>query len=124
LLTRGGAASRHYQHPGVPDVEFVIGDDGALQKVISDGAPIVPQRLEDVLERDPPAVRVRDLVLTVPQDATLRDILKGRNYSSLPMVIRQDDGSVHGLVSERELIQGILNKNGYADTERPLEVSR
>lgn len=124
LLTRGGAASRHYQHPGVPDVEFVIGDDGALQKVISDGAPIVPQRLEDVLERDLPAVRVRDLVLTVPQDATLRDILKGRNYSSLPMVIRQDDGSVHGLVSERELIQGILNKNGYADTERPLEVSR
>jgi len=128
LLTRCEAGSseagtRHYQHPGVPDVDFIVGDDGVLQKVTSDGQPIAPQRLEDVLDTNPPAVRARDLVLVVPQDATLRDILKGRNYSSLPMIIRADDGSVHGLVSERELIQGILDKNGYQASEPSLEVS-
>lgn len=123
LLARANAGLRHYQHPGVPAVEFIVDDTNMLQNVISDGAPIVPRRLEDVLDGDPPAVRARDLVLVVPHDATLRDILKGRNYSRLPMIVQTDDGSVHGIVSERELIQGILDKNGYQDSQRPLEVA-
>ena len=58
------------------------------------------------------------MALVCPHDATLRHILQGRNHSSLPTVVLADDGKVIGVVSERELIQGILDKRGHGDSDQ------
>ena len=106
-----------YAHEGVSDVLYGVDRDNRLERVKMNGQSVQTRRLEEVLDEEPPSVRSHELALVCPHDATLRHILQGRNHSSLPTVVLADNGEVIGLVSERELIQGILDKRGHQDPE-------
>ncbi len=106
-----------YAHEGVSDVLYGIDRDNRLERVRINGQTVQTRRLEEVLDEEPPSVRSHELALVCPHDATLRHILQGRNHSSLPTVVLADNGEVLGLVSERELIQGILDKRGHQDPD-------
>ena len=110
-----------YTHKGVPEVRFGVDKAGHFDGARGSG-PLQTGRLEEILETSPPETRRHDLVLTCPHDATLRQILRGRNYSSLPTVVLADNGKVMGIVSERELIQGILNKRGHQESHSNVQV--
>ena len=106
-----------YAHEGVSDVRYGIDRDNRLERVKMNGQSVQTRRLEEVLDEEPPSVRSHEVALICPHDATLRHILQGRNHSSLPTVVLADNGEVIGFVSERELIQGILDKRGHQDPE-------
>ena len=106
-----------YAHEGVSDVLYGVDRDNRLERVRVNGQSVQTRRLEEVLDEEPPSVRSHELALVCPHDATLRHILQGRNHSSLPTVVLADNGEVVGLVSERELIGGILDKRGHQDPE-------
>ena len=116
-VQREGGVS-HYAHEGVPNVLFSVDQVGQLEGVRLDGRNLQTRRLEEVLDETPPNLRSTDVALVCPHDATLRHILQGRNHSSLPTAVLADDGKVIGVVSERELIQGILDKRGHGDSDQ------
>ncbi len=107
----------YYAHQGVPNAQFGVDREGQFGGVRLDGQPLQTKRLEEVLDETPPNTRGQEVALVCPHDATLRHILQGRNHSSLPTIVLADNGEVLGLVSERELIQGILDKRGHRDPE-------
>ena len=55
------------------------------------------------------------MVLTCPPDVTLRKLLRGRTYVALPAIVLDAEGCVRGVVTERELVEGILEKRGNQD---------
>ena len=117
LTLQQSADMSYYAHKGVPHAQFGVDRDGHFGDARLDGQTLQTRRLEEVLDEEPPNTRSQEVVLVCPHDATLRHILQGRNHSSLPTVVLADNGEVLGLVSERELIQGILDKRGHSDSE-------
>jgi len=49
-------------------------------------------------------------VLLCGPDATLKQVLRGRTYSRLPQVVVGSNDRVLGVISENELVHGILYK--------------
>ena len=104
---------RYYAHQGRPDVLFGVGADGKFEGVVAHDKKATAKGLREVLEAPPPDLRQDDLVLVCPMTFTLKQLLRGRTYSSLPSVVADEDGTFKGVVTERELIRGILEKRGY-----------
>ena len=104
---------KYYAHEGRPDVLFGVSGDGKFEQVIFQGNKVTAKSLREVLDAPPPALRQDDLVLVCPLKFTLKQLLRGRTYSSLPSVVADEDGTFKGVVTERELIRGILEKRGY-----------
>jgi len=75
-----------------------------------DGVPVEAMRLEDALQEETPEIRRRDAVLLCGPGATLKQVLKGRTYSRLPQLVVDEDDLVLGVISENELVHGILYK--------------
>ena len=98
-----------FQRVGYPEVSYGM-QDGRFVEMRVDGVPVEAMRLEDALQEETPEIRRRDAVLLCGPGATLKQVLKGRTYSRLPQLVVDEDDLVLGVISENELVHGILYK--------------
>jgi glycine betaine/proline transport system ATP-binding protein len=98
-----------YHRTGYPEYGYGM-RDGRFAEFRVDGAAVEAMRLEDALEEETPDIRRRDAVLLCGPDTTLKQVLKGRTYSRLPQIVVDEDRRVLGVISENELVHGILYK--------------
>ena len=98
-----------FQRVGYPEVSYGM-HDGRFVEMRVDGVPVEAMRLEDALQEETPEIRRRDAVLLCGPGATLKQVLKGRTYSRLPQLVVDEDDLVLGVISENELVHGILYK--------------
>jgi len=98
-----------FQRAGYPEVSYGM-QDGRFVEMRVDGVPVEAMRLEDALQEETPEIRRRDAVLLCGPGATLKQVLKGRTYSRLPQLVVDEDDLVLGVISENELVHGILYK--------------
>jgi len=108
----------YFARPGDPRIEFGIDGRQRLHEMRVDGHPVQVLALDEVLDGSDAGSRARrgDLGLVCREDTVLRTILRGRVHATLPTVVTDGDGRVFGIVDEPELINGILEKRGYAGT--------
>jgi glycine betaine/proline transport system ATP-binding protein len=102
-----------HAHGTQRDVEIGIDAAGCVAEVVADGARARIEPLERVLEEDAPASRFRDRAVTVHAGATLRQLLDARTYVNLPVLVIDGEERLIGLVTEREIIHGIVEKRGH-----------
>jgi glycine betaine/proline transport system ATP-binding protein len=112
-LVRSEGGVRFYAHVAQSDVEIGVDADGRVTEVVADGARTRIDPLERLLEEAAPAFRFRDRAITVRGDATLRRLLDARTYVNLPVLVQDEQARLIGLVTERELIHGIVEKRGH-----------
>ena len=103
----------YYAHQGRPHVHFGVADGGMFKEVRFEGRPVTLRRLYEVLDSPPTEVREADMALVCPPSCNLRQLLQGRTRSGLPSFMVDEAGRFHGVVTEQDLIQGILAKRGY-----------
>ncbi len=106
---------RYVRHKAQPDVLIGVDEAGAFRGVRVAGKEVPARPLLEVLEEPAPDTRRRDMVLTCPPDVTLRELLRGRTYVALPAIVVDAAGRLRGVVTERELVEGILEKRGNQD---------
>jgi glycine betaine/proline transport system ATP-binding protein len=112
-VSRRADGVTYHTHVAQSDVEIGIDADRRVVDVVADGARARIEPLDRVLEVEAPAFRFRDRAITVRGDATLRRLLDARTYVNLPVLVLDDDDRLIGLVTERELIHGIVEKRGH-----------
>ncbi len=105
----------YYSRQDYSEIAFGIDSEGKLHEVLVDGTPVMVDTLQSALDarEDGASGRARsDLLLTCPDTTVIRELLRGRTCSLLPIVITNGQGRVEGVVDETELINGILRKGG------------
>ncbi len=107
---------RYSHHRDHPEIRYGRDRDGRLRGVTVEDreAPLKP--LEQILDaaEGARATRLRDeIAITCPEGAVLRQVLRGRLHSTLPVIVTTADGRARGLIDDPELINGILEKRGY-----------
>ncbi len=110
----------YHARKGYEDIEYGIDRSDKLHEVLINGNKVAVEPLAKILEQhaSSPFIRPRDdLVLTCQRDAVLRELLRGRVCSALPMIVTNADGGVEGIIDEAELISGILEKRGEVGAE-------
>jgi len=105
----------YYRRTGYPDVTYGM-RDGRFVDMRVDSEPVETIRLEDALKEATPEIRRRDAVLVCGPRATLKQVLRGRTYSRLPQIVVDSDDRVLGVISENELVHGILYKRANEET--------
>jgi glycine betaine/proline transport system ATP-binding protein len=85
-----------------------------------EGRRVETRALGHVLDLDEPAKQREDVALAARPEATLKDVLHGRTVSHLPQVVLGDDGTLLGVISELELVHGILHKTANPDLEEAM----
>lgn len=100
---------------GNPETEYHLDADNKLQAVSVSGERVSIKPLQQTIKQNSEGVQQRrrnDVVFHCTRDTVLRDLLRGRKYSTLPVVVLDNGGVVCGIVDETELITGILEKRG------------
>ncbi len=112
-----GGLSYYVRH-GYPDIRFGVDNQGCLQKLVVNGEEAALADLDEALarERTGPERRV-DTTVQCNEDTILRQVLRGRAFTQLPVIVRDTEQRITGVIDEPELIHGILEKRGYALTE-------
>jgi glycine betaine/proline transport system ATP-binding protein len=99
-----------------PEIHYGHDRDGYLREVRIDDREIPVQPLDEILDArngdSVPGSRT-EVTVTCGEDAVLRQVLRSRLYSTLPVIVTRADGRVRGLIDDPELINGILEKRGY-----------
>jgi len=106
---------RFYRHKAQDGVVIGVDDDEMFRGMRVGGEEVRSVELLEALEGPPPDARTHDRVFTCAPDVTLRKLLRGRTYVALPTMVLDPDGRVRGVVTERELVEGILEKRGNQD---------
>lgn len=98
---------------GERSIEYGIDDQGKLENVRWDDRNVTVQSLEDAYKAmAEESERRDDTLVTCRGTCVLRDVLRCRSYTSLPIIVTDDSGRVVGLIDEPELITAILEKRG------------
>ncbi|HKI57993.1 MAG TPA: betaine/proline/choline family ABC transporter ATP-binding protein [Trueperaceae bacterium] len=106
---------RFYRHKAQEDVVIGVDEDEIFRGMRVSGEEVRTVPLLEALEEPPPDARMRDRMFTCAPDVTLRKLLRGRTYVALPTMVLDEGGRVRGVVTERELVEGILEKRGNQD---------
>lgn len=109
----------HYHiREGYPDIRFGIDDQGCLKKLLVSGQEVALTDLEATLaeEREGPERRM-DATVQCSEETILRQVLRGRAFTQLPVIVCDAQQRITGIIDEPELIHGILEKRGYPLTE-------
>lgn len=109
---------RYSHHRDHPQIRYGRDRDGRLRGVTVDDREVPMKQLEQVLDaaEGNEASHLRDeIAITCSEDAVLRQVLRGRLHSTLPVIVTSTDGHVRGLIDDPELINGILEKRGYVE---------
>ena len=110
------AGVTYYARRGFPNVLFGVDADECFRGAYLEGVEALTLPLVEALAEDTPDIRRTDTVLTCGPQETLRQVLRGRTYSMQPLVVLDGDRLV-GVIGERELVNGILEKRAYRDFE-------
>lgn len=105
---------------GYPQTEYIVDEQSGFQSMRVDGKEIRLVNLDeyfDGFEQSFPDVRSQDIALICSEDATLKDILRGRLISALPVVVLSDEGNFLGVINERDVVFGILEKRGQSESD-------
>ncbi|MFY0989722.1 quaternary amine ABC transporter ATP-binding protein [Halomonas sp. C05BenzN] len=102
-----------------PALQYGLDDQGRLRRARLGDTELEIQPLETVLESEARGARREDLLMQCPRETVLREVLRGRTRSALPVLVTEDDGRVTGLIDEPQLIRGILEKRGPATGGEP-----
>lgn len=113
-----------YIRRGFPNVRIRVGEDGKFLGVEAAGQPAKVRDLNEVLASPEPEVRSQVLALRCRPDATLREVLQGRSHTTLPTLVLDADGHLVGVVGERELVKGILDKRSPSKQQEAPVTSR
>ena len=104
----------YYARRGFSDVLFGVDDEDRFRGAYLNGAEARRLPLDEALAGEMPDIRRADTILTCGPDHTLRQVLRGRTYSLQPLVVLDGDRLV-GVIGERELVNGILEKRANLD---------
>lgn len=112
-LIREEGGAKIYEREGGLGIHYQVDGEGRFQGAVRDGSPLHVERLREVLARHKmPTQRKEDVVLTCREKVVIRDILRGRGYSRSPTVVLDKNEHMKGIIGERELIYGILERKG------------
>ncbi len=109
---------RYYARKSSPDTLFGVNGEGKLEKLIFEGGkPAKVRQLGDVVDDDfeVPDARRQDVALACTPETTLREVIRGRLFTRLPILVQDGEGRLQGIIGEREFVQGILEKRGSQD---------
>ena len=107
-----------WQRRGYPEIRFGIDGDGRLKRLSVNGEAVTLHTLESrINEAVKHGARHVDAAVQCRDDVTLKQVMRGRAYSELPVVVHDCEGRMTGVIDEPELINGILEKRGYAQDE-------
>lgn len=107
-----------WQRKGYPEIRFGVDGNGKLSRITFEGKEVTTYELETrISEPESSPARHTDAAVYCQENTTLKDVMKGRAYSELPVVVHDGDGRVTGVIDEPELINGILEKRGYAQDD-------
>ena len=104
----------YYARRGFPDVLFGVDAEERFRGAYLGGEEARMLPLAEALSGDMPDIRRTDTMLTCGPDETLRQVLRGRTYTMQPLVVLDGDRLV-GVIGERELVNGILEKRANRD---------
>jgi len=97
------------------NIQYGIDQKGQLTEVRFDDNDVTLQSFENAArEMGESSTRRDDTLVICPETCVLRDILRCRSYTSLPVVVTDDSKRVMGLIDESELITAILEKRGVS----------
>lgn len=100
-----------------PEVRYGRDGDGRLTAVTIDERTVPVKPLDEVLDAangtKVSSLRA-EIALTCSEGAVLRQVLRGRLHSTLPVIVATADGRALGLIDDPELINGILEKRGHS----------
>jgi len=112
---------QYWIRTGYPHIHFNLDDAGIFQGMTIDDKDVTIEQLRHVTDKvrnlSDSHVRRTDVALSCPEDATLREILRGRLYSTLPLVLLSDSGKLLGTINERDVVYGILEKRGQTEED-------
>ncbi|MEX2534363.1 MAG: glycine betaine/L-proline ABC transporter ATP-binding protein [Trueperaceae bacterium] len=119
----GGVAI--YARRGFPNLRISVDVAGKLVEIENMGKKAKVEDLDEVLSNPPPELRSQVMALRCRPDATLKELLHGRTHTNLPALVVDGDDHVLGVVGERELVQGILDKRApVREAPKPNAVER
>ena len=114
---RAGDGARRRGHDSRASARRVEPLPARFEALERDGQRVPTRPLAEALEDEAPTGARDDAVLVAGPDATLKEVLQGRIHSHLPQVVVDGAGRLLGVISERELIHGILYKTANPDVE-------
>lgn len=116
---------RYFADRGLHDVVIGVDRENRFVSLTVNDKLAELKPLADILEdeEESPNLRKSGLALSCREDATLRHILRGRLHSRLPTLVISENGVLHGVITERALIQGILDKRGYQESGAETETN-
>ena len=104
-----------YARDGRPNVHYKVDREGRFMEMRVDDQSVEVRKLREVLAKhEAPWQRHANIGLTVRESAVIRNILRGRGFSRLPVAVLDKNDHLMGIIGERELITGILEKTGPA----------
>jgi len=95
------------------ELQYGVDDDGRLQGVSLNDSDVQIEKLDESVAARHQGRQREDIALRCDGGVILRSVLKGRAYSGLPTVVTDDQERFIGIIDERELIMGILEKRGH-----------
>ena len=102
-----------YARDGRPNVHYKVDGEGRFLEMRVDDQPVEIRKLREVLaQHENLWQRHTNIGLTVRESAVIKNILRGRGFSRLPVAVLDKNDRLVGVVGERELITGILEKTG------------
>lgn len=103
-----------WHRKGYPEIRFGVDRDGRLSRITFAGRDVSTYELETrIREPEGTPERHTDAAVYCQSNVTLKQVMKGRAYSELPVVVHDEYGRMTGVIDEPELINGILEKRGY-----------
>ena len=107
-----------WHRKGYPEIRFGVDRDGKLGRMTFEGNEVSLYELETrISEPESAPERHTDAGVYCQENTILKQVMKGRAYSELPVVVHDGDGRMTGVIDEPELINGILEKRGYTQDD-------
>jgi glycine betaine/proline transport system ATP-binding protein len=113
-------------HSPKNDVYQLVGSDQVL--VDTEGRPtkaIIDNAPKEVVFYDQPESEVaKEFILAVNEDTPMRKVMEfrmksgGECYTSMPILTVNNDGLLSGIITERNILHGLLEKGRQKDSEK------
>lgn len=101
-----------YARQGSPEVEFGWAPEGDFVALRWRGQPVRLMPLAELLAQPLPPVRRTDIAPVCDSSVTLRELMRARTISRLPALVMRERALL-GIIDERELVHGILERRAY-----------
>ena len=118
IMKLDGSDAGWFSVPGQPDLRYRRDANNRLTRVEQGEQALRIRPLNEAITESPPPPEQRhQVLLTCSADTVLRDLLRARLHSTRPVVVTGDEDRIHGVISDAQWINGILEKRGYRDED-------